>query len=139
MAYLAFPDLGGAAAVRHAQAVEPRHDRVADGDRLSALEWLVVAIARRDGRASLRRPGRLATAMAAVLRRPNPRLADARLEALRRLAVLAWHDGDAVPADEKHRFFAAGFTPGHYALLTAGIRAGAGAKPSVIPRPTRRS
>lgn len=124
MAYLAFQDLGGAAAVRFVHAAPPRHDPAPAADRLSALEWSVVAIARGDGRASLRRPGRLATAMGAVLGRPNPRLADERLEALRRLAVLAWLDGDTVPLREKGRFVAAGFTPGQYDLLTASIRAG---------------
>lgn len=127
MAYLAFQDLGGGAAARHGHAATPRHDPAPVADRLSGLEWSVVAIARGDGRASLRRPGRLATAMGAVFGRPNPRLADERLEALRRLAVLAWRDGDAVAPREKGRFFAAGFTPGQYDLLIASIRTATGA------------
>lgn len=124
MAYLAFQDLGGAAAARHGYTAAPRHDPAPTADRLSGLEWSVVAIARGDGRASLRRPGRLATAMGAVFGRHNPRLADDRLEALRRLAVLAWLDGDAIALREQARFVAAGFTPGQYDLLIASIRAG---------------
>ena len=72
-----------------AGACIPRHDPidVAVPARLGALEWLVVAIARRDRFSSLRRPGRLSTALRSVFGSPNPMLADERLEALRRMAV----------------------------------------------------
>ncbi|ONF95328.1 hypothetical protein [Sphingomonas jeddahensis] len=118
MAYLAFDEFG---AVQ--QAATP--DRAAD-DRLSALEWAVVVLARRDTLATLREPGRLSVALGNLFgKRPNPRLADPRLEALRRLAVLTWHDRIAVPAQEIADFLAAGFTNGQYETLRASIRAAA--------------
>ena len=116
MAYLAFDEFG---AVHHATSA----DRVANG-RLSPLEWAVVVLARRDTLASLREPGRLAMAMGNLFsKRLNPRLADPRLEALRRLAVLAWHDHVTVPAQAVADFLAAGFTNDQYLTMLASIRA----------------
>lgn len=116
MAYLAFDEFG---AVQQATTAE----RVTD-DRLSPLEWAVVVLARRDTLATLREPGRLSVALGNLFsRRSNPRLADPRLEALRRLAVLAWHDQVAVPAQEVADFLAAGFTNGQYQTMLASIRA----------------
>lgn len=89
---------------------------------LSALEWLVVSLARRDRLSSLRTPGRMASAMGVLFgQRPNPRLADPKLEALRRLAVYAWHQGFAVPVSAVKAFVAAGYTSNHYELLLASI------------------
>jgi hypothetical protein len=77
----------------------------------SALEWLVIAMAERDTLASLRQPGRLAIALGRLFgSSETPRLADARLEALRRLAVTAWHRGFDVPQSELAAFHAAGFS-----------------------------
>jgi hypothetical protein len=116
MAYLAFDEFG--AVLQTAAA-----DRVAN-DRLSPLEWAVVVLARRDTLATLREPGRLSVALGNLFgKRPNPRLADPKLEALRRLAVLAWHDRVAVPAQEIADFLAAGFTNGQYHTMLASIRA----------------
>lgn len=89
--------------------------------RLSALEWSVVALARRDRLSSLRQPGRMATALRAVLKQHNPMLADERLEALRRIAVLGWHYGYTVPTGELKRFLKAGFSPEQYELLIDSI------------------
>ena len=47
----------------------------------------------------------------------NRRLADPKLEALRRMAVLTWHHSYSVPKVELQAFFAAGFTTDHYELL----------------------
>lgn len=89
---------------------------------LSPLEWSVVAIARRDPMASLRRPGRLSVALGGVFgTRHNPRLADPRLEALRRMAVLGWHHGYAVPQPEVRAFVAAGYTVDQYETMMASI------------------
>lgn len=124
MAYLAFQDLGGAAAVRHAYRAAPAPDPVpAADDRLTALEWSVVALARRDSRSSLRQPGRTATAIRALFNRPNPKLADERLEAVRRMAVLTWADGYAVSAAEVRAFLDAGFTAGQYETMVDSIGA----------------
>lgn len=88
----------------------------------SALEWSVVALARRDSLGSLRSPGRLAKAMAVVFggTSENP-IADPRLEALRRMAVQAWHRGFAVAESEMARFFAAGFSADQFELLLTSI------------------
>ncbi|NNM76137.1 hypothetical protein HJG53_04340 [Sphingomonas sp. ID1715] len=82
----------------------------------------MVALARRDSLGSLRTPGRIARAMAAVFgtRSENP-VADPRLEALRRTAVHAWHHSFAIPETEIERFYAAGFSPDQLQLLLTSI------------------
>lgn len=88
----------------------------------SALEWSVVALARRDTLRSLRTPGRIAKAMAVVFggTTENP-IADPRLEGLRRMAVLGWHRGFAVPESEIARFHDAGFSSAQLELLLTSI------------------
>ncbi len=116
MAYLAFDAFG---AVQQSAAA----DHIAN-DRLSPLEWAVVVLARGDTLSSLREPGRLSVALGNLFgKRPNPRLADPRLEALRRLAVRTWHDRVTAPAQEMADFLAAGFTTGQYHTMLASIRA----------------
>lgn len=99
---------------------------------LTPLEWSVVALARRDRLSSLRRPGRLAVALGAVFgaRRRSPHLADPRLEALRRIAVLSWHRGFSISTRELKAFLSAGFSIDQYETMLASIgvaRARAGA------------
>jgi hypothetical protein len=92
---------------------------------LTALEWSVVALARGDDLSSLRMPGRLAVAMGGLFgTRHNPRLADPRLEALRRVAVLIQHQGVALPEQELAAFVDAGFEPAQYRLVanSLGVR-----------------
>lgn len=89
---------------------------------LSALEWAVVALARRDSLASLRQPGRLAVALGGLFgTRHNPRLADPMLEALRRMAVHGWHRGYAVPKSEVQAFLTAGYSVDQYETMMASI------------------
>ena len=90
--------------------------------RLSALEWSVVAMAERDGLSSIREPGRLASALAGLfgISRPN-RLANERLEALRRIAIFAWNSGWNVPKKEVSDFLKAGFTTDQFELLQRSI------------------
>jgi hypothetical protein len=90
--------------------------------RLSALEWSVVAMAVRDGLSSIREPGRFLTALGSIFgfRRPN-RLANDRLEALRRMAILAWHHHWNVPKSEIAAFLRAGFSVDHYELVQDSI------------------
>ena len=96
----------------------------------SALEWSVVALAERDTLASLRAPGRIATAMGAVFGdRGNPRLADPRLEALRRMAVLSWHHGFVVHGNEVRDFTASGYGLDQYETLVASISAAKARRP----------
>jgi hypothetical protein len=116
MAFLAFDALG---AVQSVTAVERERS-----SRLSSLEWAVVVLARSHTVASLRDPNRVSVALGRLFgKRSHPRLADPRLEALRRLAVLAWHHSVTVPASEMAAFLAAGFTAGHYETILASIRA----------------
>ena len=119
MAYIDFaPD-----AVTLAPA--PRHDPLPDAAppaAFSALEWSVVAIARNDKISSLRAPSPLSIALGSVFGPSrNPRLADGKLEALRRLAVLGWHRGFDVPTRAIEAFLTAGWSGDHYELLLASI------------------
>lgn len=97
---------------------------IAEPARLSALEWSVVALAERDTIASLKEPGRIAAALESLfgLHRPN-KLANPRLEVLRRVAVFAWRQGWKVPKSELQAFLAEGFTLDHYELVQASIAA----------------
>jgi hypothetical protein len=125
MAYLAFAE-GTAGAITYGSV--PRADPVSavqtDTAALTALEWLAVAVSRRDSLGSLREPGRLGTALRSVfgLNRDS-RLADPRLEALRRIAVLSRHYGYTVPSREVTAFLAAGFDAAQYELLVNSIGA----------------
>jgi hypothetical protein len=105
-----------------APAATPTIVGTAPPARLSALEWSVVAMAERDGLSSIREPGRFLSALGSVfgIRRPN-RLANDRLEALRRMAILAWHHHWNVPKSEIAAFFAAGFSVDHYELVQDSI------------------
>ena len=127
MAYIDFAaevgGLTGEAPAAQAPAVTPRHDPLpAAAASLSALEWSVVAIAYGDGIGSLRRPGRLAMALGSLFGPShNPQLADPKLEALRRMAVMSWHHGREVPDGEVRAFLAAGYTGDQYETLLASI------------------
>lgn len=123
MAYIAFQDFVGGAAVRQAYHAAPVADPMPSTDRLSDLDWTVVAIARKDRRSSLRRPGRITTALRLLFSRPNPILTDPRLEALRRMAVLTWQRGYSVAPHEVRAFIDAGFTTGQYETLADHIGA----------------
>ncbi len=91
-------------------------------DGFSALEWAVIALAERDPPSSLAVPGRLSLAMGSLFgTTPNPRLADPRLEGLRRFAVLAWQQGYALPSAEFAAFRAAGFMPGQIETLLGSV------------------
>ena len=88
----------------------------------SGLEWTVIALARRDRISSLSEPGPVARALGGLfgLGRQST-LADPRLEALRRLAVHAWHKGYKLPVSEIKRFLKAGFSTGQYETLLASV------------------
>jgi hypothetical protein len=90
--------------------------------RLSALEWSVVAMAERDGLSSIREPGRFVSALSSIfgISRPN-RLANERLEALRRIAIFAWNSGWNVPKRELASFLDAGFTIDQFELIQRSI------------------
>jgi hypothetical protein len=88
-------------------------------------EWEVIVLAQRDDLASLRAPGWLARTFAKLFGgNPDRRLASPRLEALRRLAVHAWHHGYAVPVSAMKAFKDAGFSPDQLELLLASVAQG---------------
>jgi hypothetical protein len=88
----------------------------------TALEWSVIALAKRDSLNSLKTPGRIAKAMGTVFGRgTQSRLADPKLEALRRLAIHAWRRGFALPVSELEEFVAAGFTMDKAEVLLASV------------------
>jgi len=124
MAFLPFDEHGNAllSAARAPAGPAPVSD-VTGNAALSPLEWAVVRVARRDRLSTLARPGRFSGWMRRLARLPNPRLADPRLEALRRMAVLTWRYGFTVPGRDVAAFLAAGFTPAQYEALAAGIGA----------------
>ena len=123
MAYINFDDF--ASRPGSSLASQPATDH----SRLSTLEWSVVAIAQHDPLSSINIPGRLSVALGSLFgQRHNPRLADMRLEALRRIAVLAWHRSYALPVSEIKAFLAAGFTMDNFETLLASISRGRSAR-----------
>jgi hypothetical protein len=118
MAYLdpasVFSSVGGATPLEAATAAET--------PGFSALEWTVIALARRDALSSLSTPGPIARALGSLfgLERRSI-LADPRLEALRRLAVHAWHKGYTLPVSEVKRFLSAGFSSAQLESLLASV------------------
>lgn len=91
----------------------------------SALEWSVIAVARRDRISSLSAPGPVSRAFGGLFGLgKTSRLAEPRLETLRRLAVHAWRRGYALPASEVTGFLKAGFTMAQAELLVASVTGG---------------
>ena len=81
-------------------------------DLLTRLERRVVELARHDGLVTLR-PARKRGWFARLILGPapaSPMLANERLEALRRLAVHAWHKGYTLPASALHEAHTVGFS-----------------------------
>ena len=90
----------------------------------SALEWSVIAIAQRDTLRSLGTPGRMSRALGTVFGLGTAsRLADPKLEALRRIAVLSWRRGYAIASAEVKAFLASGYSPAFYELVVDTIAA----------------
>lgn len=88
-------------------------------------EWEVIVLAQRDDLSSLREPGWMARTFARLFGgNPDRRLASPRLEALRRLAVHAWHQGYAVPVSAMKTFKDVGFSGDQLELLLASIAQG---------------
>lgn len=114
MAYMNFTELQGAPVAAPVDVAA-----VVGEVGFSALEWSVLLC-------SLATPGRLSIAFGTVFgnQSGSARLADPRLEALRRMSVLAWHHGDAVPRHEIRAFHQAGFTHEQYETLLDSISRG---------------
>ncbi|TRW14946.1 hypothetical protein [Glacieibacterium frigidum] len=117
MAFVDFHSAGPAVAARPPVAPSPEAT-------LSPLEWSVVRLARNDRMSSLRGGGGVSKALNLLLgKRASPVLADPRLEALRRTAVLSWHHGYTIPTGDLRAFQAAGFSADQYELMQTGISA----------------
>ena len=87
----------------------------------SKLEWSVIRLARIDKLWTIRAAGRLHRLFNWVVGRGNPELANPKLEALRRMAVLTWHYGFTVPGEDVAHFISAGFSPDQYELMAGSI------------------
>ena len=88
----------------------------------SELEWSVIRFARQDSLSTLREPGRIGRFWNWLIgRQGSPKLANERLEALRRMAVLSWHSGFTVHGDDVAEFLSAGFSPDQYELMVRSI------------------
>lgn len=88
----------------------------------SALEWSIIRLSRMDRLWTIRPLGPLRRGLNWLVGRGNPALANDRLEALRRIAVLSWHYGFTVPGSDVADFLSAGFTPDQYELLVTSVR-----------------
>lgn len=89
----------------------------------SRLEWAIIESARLERLWTIRTPGPLRRFTNWLTNRGNPQLANPKLEALRRTAVLSWHFGFTVPGDDVADFLAAGFSPDQYELMVGCISA----------------
>lgn len=90
----------------------------------SPLEWSIIRLARGQDLSTVREPAPLRRFYNWLIgRRGNRGLANQRLEALRRIAVLSWHFGFSVSGKDIADFLSAGFTPEQYELMVAGTRA----------------
>ncbi len=87
----------------------------------SKLEWSVIRLARIDRLWTIRAAGRVRRFWNWFVGRGNPELANPKLEALRRMAVLTWHYGFTVPGEDIAHFLKAGFSPDQYELMAGCI------------------
>lgn len=132
MAFLAFAEPGNAGYARATAPIRPAPapltSRVVEMEEerpvLTELERSVIGIARQDGLATLRQPGRLSRWLGLVFGvRISPQLADPKLEALRRIAVLSWKRGYSIASAEVKAFLAVGYSPAFYELVVDTIAA----------------
>lgn len=121
MAYLQL-DTPQAGPAPHVAAPVHFTPKFVEVDDFSPFEWSIVALASAEPMSSLRGPGIVASLLSGLFGiRTSAGLADPRLEALRRMAVLAWHDGYSVPTHEVNAFHAAGFNVAQYETLQTRI------------------
>jgi len=104
----------------------PSGGRIASEPEFSPLEWSVIRLARLDQLWTIRPRGPLRRFYHWMINRGNPSLANERLEALRRMAVLSWHFGFTVPGEDVADFLSAGFTPEQYELVVTSMTAASG-------------
>lgn len=123
MAYLAKIDPQNAAPI--VLTGVPANDvDIVDDANFSKLEWSIIRLAKVDGLSTLRDPGPIRRFFNWLMgREGRPSLANERLEALRRVAVLTWHYGFTIPSEDVASFLSAGFSPDQYELMVHRIRA----------------
>ena len=138
MAFLAFAEPGNAGYARataavHAAPPSPPSPpcvretavsvvKVEERPVLTELERSVIGLARRDGLSTLRQPGRASHWLGLLFGvRISPQLADPKLEALRRIAVLSWQRGYSIASAEVKAFLATGYSPAFYELVVDTI------------------
>ena len=129
MAFLAFAEPGNAGYARATAPVFRPVPQVAavamvqeERPMLTELERSVIGLARHDGLATLRQPGRVSHWLGLLFGvRVSPQLADPKLEALRRIAVLSWKRGYSIASAEVKAFLAAGFSPAFYEMVVDTI------------------
>ena len=86
------------------------------------LEWSIVRLARNEKLWTIGTNSPVQRLLNFLLGRKAYRLANDRLEALRRIAVQSWHLGVSVAADKVTAFLDAGFSADHYQLLVSSIQ-----------------
>lgn len=120
MAYLDLAEHGFATIPAFApSATRPANDAGVD---FSRREWTVIRMARQDRLSSLREESELKEFLRLLFgfERQRP-LADPRLEALRRIAVLSWHHGYNVASSEVGAFLSAGYSIDQYDAMLAHV------------------
>jgi hypothetical protein len=131
MAYL---DTSQAFSQRNAFSVEMPEDiaTLTETDSFQPVEWAIISLARHDSVATLREPRRSKLGRLLFGRPRTYSLSGERLEALRWLAVEAWHQPLNISLPALGGFIAAGFTNAQLALLlqtTGALRVIAGQTP----------
>ena len=114
MAYLAKIETQGSQPIALPALITPQ-------PAFSKLEWSVIRLARIDQLWTIRAASRVRRFGNWFMGRGNPELANPRLEALRRMAVLTWHYGFTVPGEDIANFLSAGFSPDQYELMAGSI------------------
>lgn len=118
MAFLGSIESDGAGAIALPAMTAPA--RAADDD-FTPLEWSVIRLARVDRLSTIRPPGPLRRVWHWWSGGGNFKLANERLEALRKIAVLSWHFGFTVPGRDVTDFISAGFSADQYELLARTV------------------
>ena len=116
MAYLAPVEINGAQPTLNMASPELR----SEATTFTPLEWSVIRLSHADQLWSII-PTLFQRLMNVLLARKANRLANDRLEALRRMAVLSWHFGFSVPAEKVGAFLEAGFSVEQYELLVSSV------------------
>jgi hypothetical protein len=104
-------------------ALLPLAESASAKPEFSPLEWSVIRLAKVDRLWTIRAAGRVRRVWNWLLARGNPALANEKLEALRRMAVLTWHYGFTVSGEDVRNFLSAGFSPDQYELMAGSINA----------------